>query len=164
VFWIGGLAGFAALIVRLEGGTELLLATIIITAASDIMAYVGGRAYGAKPFHHASPNKTWEGTITGFLGALFAGFAIGVTEMGTIWDGQSLVTALGLGAVVGILAPTGDLAESVVKRDLGVKDMGRLLPGHGGVLDRVDALLFALPGAYYLALISGLLDASSVVP
>ena len=156
VFWVGGLAGFAALMLRLDGGIQLLLAAIIITVASDTMAYVGGRAYGSRPFHHASPNKTWEGTITGFLGAVFAGFAIGVTDMGTIWDGN-LVPALVLGAVVGVLAPIGDLAESVVKRDLGIKDMGTLLPGHGGVLDRLDGLLFALPGAYYLALIYGLI-------
>lgn len=156
IFWVGGLAAFGALMIRQDGGIELLLATIIITVASDTMAYIGGRAYGSKPFHHASPNKTWEGTITGFAGAMFAGFAIGVTEMGTIWD-TNLVPAIVLGAVVGCLAPMGDLAESVVKRDLGVKDMGTLLPGHGGVLDRVDGLLFALPGAYYLALVYGLI-------
>lgn len=156
IFWVGGLAAFGALMLRLDGGIQLLLATIIITVASDTMAYVGGKAYGKRPFHHASPNKTWEGTITGFAGALFAGFAIGVTDMGTLWDGN-LIPALALGAVVGALAPIGDLAESVVKRDLGVKDMGTLLPGHGGVLDRLDGLLFALPGAYYLALVYGLI-------
>ena len=156
IFWIGGLAGFAALMVRLDGGIQLLLATIIITVASDTMAYIGGRAYGSRPFHQASPNKTWEGTMTGLFGSIFAGFAIGITEMGTIWDDR-LLAAVALGAVVGILAPMGDLAESVVKRDLGVKDMGTLLPGHGGVLDRIDGLLFALPGAYYLALVYGLI-------
>lgn len=156
IFWVGGLAAFAALMVREDGGIELLLATIMITVASDTMAYIGGRAYGSRPFHHASPNKTWEGTITGLLGAVFAGFAIGVTDMGTLWDGN-LVPAIVLGVVVGCLAPIGDLAESVVKRDLGVKDMGALLPGHGGVLDRVDGLLFALPGAFYLGLVYSLI-------
>ncbi len=156
IFWVGGLAAFAGLMLRADNGVELLLAAIIITVVSDTMAYIGGRAYGRRPFHPASPNKTWEGTTTGFLGAVFAGFAIGITELGTLWDGN-LVPAIALGAVVGLLAPIGDLAESVVKRDLGVKDMGQLLPGHGGVLDRVDALLFALPGAYYLALVSGLI-------
>ncbi|MEM9653780.1 MAG: phosphatidate cytidylyltransferase [Actinomycetota bacterium] len=156
IFWVGGLASFGALMVRQDLGIELLLATIIITVASDTMAYIGGRAYGSRPFHHASPNKTWEGTLTGFFGSVFAGFAIGITEIGSLWDGR-LVPALVLGAVVGCLAPMGDLAESVVKRDLGVKDMGTLLPGHGGVLDRLDGLLFALPGAFYLALVYGLL-------
>ncbi len=156
IFWVGGLAAFGALMVRQDLGIELLLATIIITVVSDTMAYIGGRAYGSRPFHHASPNKTWEGTITGFLGSVFAGFAIGITEVGTLWDGR-LMPAIVLGAVVGCLAPMGDLAESVVKRDLGVKDMGTLLPGHGGVLDRLDGLLFALPGAFYLSLVYGLL-------
>lgn len=156
IFWVGGLAAFAALILGASGGVELLLATIIITVASDTLAYVGGRAYGTRPFHQASPSKTWEGTFTGFAAAVFAGFAIGVTGMGTIWD-DHFVAAIVLGAVVGILVPIGDLAESVVKRDLGIKDMGTLLPGHGGVMDRIDGLLFALPGAYYLALIYGVL-------
>lgn len=156
IFWVGGLASFAGLMLREDGGLDLLLAAIIITVVSDTMAYVGGRAYGRRPFHPASPNKTWEGTITGFLGALFAGFAIGAIGLGELWDGN-FFAAIALGAVVGVLAPIGDLTESVVKRDLGIKDMGQLLPGHGGVLDRVDALLFALPGAYYLALVAGLI-------
>lgn len=156
IFWVGGLASFAGLMLREDGGLDLLLAAIIITVVSDTMAYIGGRAYGRRPFHPASPNKTWEGTITGFLGAVFAGFAIGAVGLGDLWEGNFLA-AVALGAVVGVLAPIGDLTESVVKRDLGVKDMGQLLPGHGGVLDRVDALLFALPGAYYLALVAGLI-------
>ncbi len=156
IFWVGGLASFAGLMLREDGGLDLLLAAIIITVVSDTMAYVGGRAYGRRPFHPASPNKTWEGTITGFLGAVFAGFAIGAVGLGDLWDGN-FFAAVALGAVVGVLAPIGDLTESVVKRDLGIKDMGQILPGHGGVLDRVDALLFALPGAYYLALVAGLI-------
>ena len=152
ILWIGGLAGFAALMLRAEDGTGLLLATILITAASDTLAYVGGRAYGTKPFHSASPNKTWEGTLTGFFGALFAGLVIGVTDVIGVFEGQ-FISVIVLAAVVGVLAPIGDLAESLVKRDLGVKDMGHLLPGHGGALDRVDGLLFALPGAYYVAVI-----------
>lgn len=152
ILWVGGLASFGALILRFDGGIQLLIATIVITVASDTMAYVGGRAYGARPFHSASPNKTWEGTLTGFAAAIFTGFAIGVTEVGSLWD-ENFMAVIVLGAVVGVLAPIGDLAESLVKRDLGVKDMGTLLPGHGGVLDRLDGLLFALPGAYYLALV-----------
>jgi phosphatidate cytidylyltransferase len=150
VLWVGGLAGFAALMVRAEDGVGLLLATIVITATSDSLAYIGGRAYGTKPFHDASPNKTWEGTMTGFSGALLAGLAIGVTGLIDVFDGQ-FVSVMVMAAVVGVLAAVGDLAESLVKRDLGIKDMGTLLPGHGGVLDRVDGLLFALPGAYYVA-------------
>jgi CDP-diglyceride synthetase len=156
VLWIGGLGSFAALILRSDVGVQLLLSTILITIVSDLLAYVGGRAYGSRPFHRSSPSKTWEGTMTGFVGAVFTGFALGVVPFETMWD-SAFTEALLLGAVVGLLAPIGDLAESMVKRDLGVKDMGTILPGHGGVLDRIDALLFALPGAYYLALTTGLL-------
>jgi phosphatidate cytidylyltransferase len=152
ILWVGGLAGFAALLVRAEGGTELLLAVIIITAVSDTLAYLGGRAYGAKPFHSASPNKTWEGTLTGFFGALFAGLVFGVTDVIGAFNGE-FVSVIVMALVIGILVPIGDLAESLVKRDLGIKDMGTLLPGHGGVLDRMDGLLFALPGAYYVAVV-----------
>lgn len=152
ILWVGGLAAFGALMVRAEDGVGLLLATIVITAASDSLAYIGGKAYGTKGFHGASPNKTWEGTITGFFGALFAGLVMGVTDVIGVFDGQ-FVSVMVFAAVVGILAPIGDLAESLIKRDLGIKDMGTLLPGHGGVLDRVDGLLFALPGAYYVAVV-----------
>jgi phosphatidate cytidylyltransferase len=67
------------------------------------------------------------------------------------WDGQ-LSHGLALGAVVAIMAPVGDLCESMIKRDLGVKDLGAILPGHGGILDRFDAILFCLPAVYYLAI------------
>ncbi len=154
ILWVGGLAGFAGLILREDLGTQLLLATILITATSDTLAYLGGRTYGTKPFHVASPNKTWEGTLTGFFGALLAGVAIGVSGLIPIFDVDGGFTAvLILALVVGVLAPIGDLAESLVKRDLGIKDMGTILPGHGGVLDRVDGLLFTLPGAYYVAVV-----------
>ncbi|MGF1597740.1 MAG: CDP-archaeol synthase [Acidimicrobiales bacterium] len=152
ILWIGGLAGFGALMVRAEGGIGLLLATILITATSDTLAYLGGRAYGTKAFHAASPSKTWEGTITGFFGAILAGLVIAVTDVIPVF-GADFLSPLILAAVVGVLAPIGDLAESLVKRDLGIKDMGTILPGHGGILDRVDGLLFALPGAYYVAVL-----------
>ncbi|MCP3990761.1 MAG: CDP-archaeol synthase [Actinomycetia bacterium] len=152
ILWVGGLAGFGALLVRVEGGIPLLLTAIVVTAVSDTLAYLGGRAYGNKPFHSASPNKTWEGTLTGFFGALFAGLVLGVTDVISTFDGE-FISVIVMAAVIGILAPIGDLAESLVKRDLGIKDMGTMLPGHGGVLDRLDGLLFALPGAYYVAVV-----------
>ena len=67
--------------------------------------------------------------------------------------GDEFISVIVMALVVGILAPIGDLSESLVKRDLGIKDMGTILPGHGGVLDRLDGLLFALPGAYYVAVV-----------
>ena len=156
VLWIGGLGAFAGMILRQdEFGVQLLLSTIIVAVVSDTMAYFGGRAYGRRPFHSASPNKTWEGTMTGFVFAVFSAFAMAVMPFSTMWDGRFL-GALALGAVVGIMTPLGDLSESLVKRDLGVKDMGTIIPGHGGLLDRVDGILFALPGAYFLAVLYGI--------
>jgi len=162
--WIGGLAGFAAMMLKSDYalGRQLLIATVIITAVSDILAYFGGRTYGANPFHSASPNKTWEGTLTGFVGALLAGVIIAVMSGvlsfdNLVFEGE-FTAAITFAAVIGVLAPIGDLAQSLIKRDLGIKDMGFILPGHGGVLDRIDGLLFALPGAYYLATLFDLIS------
>lgn len=151
VLWIGGLAGFGALLIEGAEGVGLLVAAIAVTAVSDSFAYFGGKSYGTRPFHSASPNKTWEGTITGFFGALLVGLVLGATKIISAFDGQ-FTSVIVFSAVVGILAVIGDLSESLVKRDLGIKDMGTILPGHGGILDRVDALLFTLPGAYYVAI------------
>ncbi len=153
VAWVGGLGGFAGLILRNDRGVQYLASTILMVVVFDTLAYFGGRAFGSRPFHRASPNKTWEGTVAGFMGSVFTGAALWATPLSFIdmWSDE-LVAALALGAAVGLAAPIGDLAESLVKRDLGIKDMGTILPGHGGVLDRIDGLLFALPTAYYLAL------------
>ncbi len=153
VAWVGGLGGFAGLILRNDRGVQYLASTILMVVVFDTLAYFGGRAFGSRPFHRASPNKTWEGTLAGFVGSVFTGAALWATPLSFIdmWSDE-LTAALALGAAVGIAAPIGDLAESLVKRDLGIKDMGTILPGHGGVLDRIDGLLFALPTAYYLAL------------
>ncbi len=150
VQWVGGLASFAALLVLAgDPGIDMILAAVIVTVVFDTAAYAGGRVFGSHPFHPASPNKTWEGTIIGVVGAVLAGFIVGILEISPF--SGDLVHAILLGLVAGILAPIGDLTESLIKRDLGVKDMGAILPGHGGVLDRLDGLLFVLPGVYYLA-------------
>lgn len=151
VLWVGGLASFASLIIWMPDGISILLVAVVITVVFDTAAYVGGRAFGKRPFHPASPNKTWEGTLSGVVGA------VGASLLLALWNisgfSADLKDAAILGVALGILAPLGDLTESMIKRDLGVKDMGTLLPGHGGVLDRIDGLLFVLPGAYYLALV-----------
>ena len=85
-----------------------------------------------------------EGLVGGC--AVAVGASVGITGLIHPWH---LTTALGLGLIVAVVAPCGDLFESMIKRDLGVKDMGSILPGHGGMLDRIDALLFVLPAAYY---------------
>lgn len=153
ITWIGGLASFAAFILQSESGVEVILAIALITVASDTGAYVGGKAVGSTPFHSASPNKTWEGTIVGVIASVVAGLVVGILDI-SVFSGD-LTDAVLLGLVIGIVAPIGDLTESMVKRDLGVKDMGTMLPGHGGFLDRVDGLIFALPATFYLGSVLG---------
>ncbi len=153
VLYVGGLGAFAALILRAPGvdTTRVLLGVIVPVVAHDVLGYVVGRNAGRSPLMpHVSPNKTVEGLLGGALGAVIASVVFNQLLGSNPWDG--LGPALELGLVVAIMAPLGDLCESLIKRDLGVKDMGTILPGHGGVLDRFDALLFTLPGAYFLAM------------
>ena len=118
-----------------------------MTVSNDSGALFVGRAIGKRPLSKAlSPNKTVEGTLGGTLVTLLIG-AIVLPMMSPWTLSHGILFAIALSVVV----PLGDLFESMVKRTLGVKDIGHLLPGHGGVLDRVDGLLFALPTAFYLA-------------
>jgi phosphatidate cytidylyltransferase len=155
VAYVGGLAGFGALLLRFPNGIGMLLAAVIATVAADIGAYAAGRTLGRHRMSHFSPGKTWEGTVGGVIAAVLATSLIvgllfgGITPFGG--DDGRLLHPVWLGLVIGVVAPLGDLTESLIKRDLGIKDMGGMLPGHGGMLDRVDALLFALPATYYLA-------------
>ncbi|HVM54287.1 MAG TPA: phosphatidate cytidylyltransferase [Acidimicrobiales bacterium] len=153
IAYVGLLGAYAALILRVPDGRGdgrgILIGVIVAVVANDVGAFVIGRQAGRAPLAPTiSPHKTVEGTIGGALAGILVSFLvlgiIGVTP----WDGGS---ALALGLVVAVMAPLGDLAESMIKRDLGVKDMGTVLPGHGGILDRFDALLFCLPATYYLA-------------
>ena len=152
VAWIGILGSFAVLLFKAPNtdGHGLLLAAIVVAVASDTGAFAFGSWFGKTPFHSASKNKTWEGTLGGVFTAVAAALVLYVlsqTPFQASWR-----DAIALGLVGGILGPIGDLTESLIKRDLGIKDMGTLIPGHGGVLDRVDGILFVLPGVYYLAL------------
>ncbi len=148
VAWIGLMGSFATLMLRVPDGRGILLAVIITTVFYDIGAFFLGRSFGRRPLSPASPNKTTEGVVGGVAVAAFVGLVIGGIGLGTPFHG--LGHGLIMGLVVGVAATFGDLCESLVKRDLGVKDMGALIPGHGGVLDRVDGMLFVLPAVYYL--------------
>jgi phosphatidate cytidylyltransferase len=132
---------------REDFGWNLLLAVLLGTWASDIFAYFGGRAFGRVRLAPAiSPNKTVEGFAIGLVFGTAAGWF-------TLYDqGLTNVEALYVAAAIAVAAPVGDLFESFLKRDLGVKDSGTLLAGHGGVLDRIDALLTAGAAAYFVAL------------
>jgi phosphatidate cytidylyltransferase len=147
--YVGFLGSFGSLFLRVPGGrgVGLLLGAVIVTAAHDVGAYVVGKYMGKTPLApELSPNKTFEGLVGGVLASVFVSLVV-VSQIGP-WDAGK---AFWLGVVVAVAAPLGDLCESMIKRDLGVKDMGKILPGHGGVLDRVDALLFVIPATYYLA-------------
>jgi CDP-diglyceride synthetase len=127
-------------------GIAFLLGAIIATVANDVGALVVGGWLGRTPLAPSiSPNKTWEGLLGGTVFTI----VISAVAVGAIHPWSASNAAL-LGVVVSVVAPLGDLCESLLKRDLRLKDMGSLLPGHGGVLDRVDALLFVLPATYYL--------------
>jgi len=144
--YVGIMGGFAGLILALPDGVGLLLGVVLCCVAVDIFGYLAGRRFGRRHIApQISPNKTVEGLLAGMAGSIVVGFVL----VGSIspWGRFS---ALALGVVVAVVAPLGDLCESLIKRDLGVKDLGGLLPGHGGVLDRFDAMLFALPAVYYL--------------
>jgi phosphatidate cytidylyltransferase len=140
------LAGFAVLLLRADDGADRVVVFIAATVLSDIGGYVAGVLFGRHPMAPTiSPKKSWEG----FAGsALFTavGGALLVTLLvdGQWWEG----VVIGLAAMVA--ATLGDLGESMIKRDLGIKDMGSLLPGHGGMMDRLDSLLLAAPVTYLL--------------
>jgi phosphatidate cytidylyltransferase len=127
--YVGAIIGYAALVVIYDTG-----------------AYATGAALGRHPLApHVSPNKTWEGTAGATVACLLAG-----AFLLPLWEPWTLASGLVLAAVTCVVAPLGDLAESMLKRDLAVKDMGSILPGHGGMLDRIDALLFTAPALYYV--------------
>lgn len=154
VGWIVASVGFVIPIAQAEDHVTLVIAVVVVTAAMDIGAFSFGRTWGKRPLTPVlSPNKTSEGLAGGVLMAIGAAVAIGFLELGPF----DLTSALALSAVVIFFAPLGDLAESMIKRSLGIKDMGALLPGHGGVLDRIDAFLFVVPAVWALYEIAGFL-------
>ncbi|PIE31395.1 MAG: hypothetical protein CSA55_05820 [Ilumatobacter coccineus] len=168
MIWISLLGSFAVLILRfsiqpvslIEGtqalaenrGTDTLVLLVIGVIANDIGAFFIGSAMGRTSLRPwVSPNKTVEGLIGGGAFTLIVLLFIGIARLSTTWTSTWHLVLLAL--VILVLAPLGDLVESMFKRNLDVKDFGALLPGHGGILDRFDSFLFVLPGVYYLALV-----------
>jgi phosphatidate cytidylyltransferase len=133
--------------VRLHGlanGSALLLFALVITWVGDSVAYFVGRAIGKHALApQLSPKKTWEGAVASFAGALL------VAVIFRRWLNASLPLLLGMAAAGNVAGQMGDLLESAYKRSVGVKDSGGLLPGHGGVLDRIDALILTIPVVWY---------------
>ena len=150
VTYVGLFGSYAALMLRLPDGTGILLGTVVAVVANDVGALFAGRQFGRTPIaRRISPNKSIEGALGGALASIVVSFVV-LDLIGLHpWSSKG-GSALALGALVAVLGPIGDLVESMLKRDLAVKDMGSILPGHGGLIDRFDALLFVLPAAYYL--------------
>jgi phosphatidate cytidylyltransferase len=152
--WIGLGLGFILILRQMHTEGRLIAFTVVLTVfAADTLAYLAGRFAGRHMLApRLSPKKTWEGLLAGVAAGVFVSF---IALYDTRDHYVSVWEAVVLGFVVVTAAVIGDLFESAVKRDLEVKDTGSLLGGHGGVLDRVDALLFAAPAAYYLVLAFG---------
>jgi len=147
--WVGGGLGFVLLLRDLPAHGRLATFTVLLAVwAGDTFAYFFGRLLGRhRMAPTTSPGKTWEGFVFGTAATVFVAFVC-LYKQHFLTIPQSLV----LGAVLAIAAPVGDLFESMLKRDMQVKDTGHLLGGHGGMLDRLDALLFAVPAAYFVIL------------
>jgi phosphatidate cytidylyltransferase len=151
--WIPLLAGYLIATLKLPDGRSLVFAIVGLTFLFDTAAFLIGSVSGGGWFQrplapNISPKKSWEGLLGGTLTTIVASGAFVTSFVGPFEDKR--VDALLLGLVVSVAATLGDLAESVVKRDVGVKDMGTVLPGHGGVLDRIDSLLFVAPATFLL--------------
>lgn len=145
--WTGMLA-FAILIAAGPHPVAHIVFLVIVIAGNDVGAYFVGRSFGRRRLApNVSPNKSVEGLIGGLL---LGGVIASVLAVFPPWEEIGITRALVTAGVVGILGPIGDLAESMVKRTLGVKDMGSVLPGHGGMLDRIDSFLFCVPAIYIL--------------
>lgn len=128
-------------------GTRWLALVFLVTWVNDSAAYFVGKAIGRHPFApYLSPKKTWEGTVGGLIGGVAGTILLGHWLVDLPW-----LHGLLLGLLVATVAPLGDLAKSMVKRQVGVKDFSDLIPGHGGMFDRIDSLLFVAPVVYYYA-------------
>jgi phosphatidate cytidylyltransferase len=141
------LAGYGLIDLRETGGTTVILWLVAVVVVSDVLGYFAGRTIGGPKFwERVSPKKTWSGTIAGWIGAALVGLAVMLTTGGS-W------LLIPLSALVAFAGQMGDIAESWVKRRAGVKDASNLIPGHGGVLDRFDALIGAVVAVLALGLL-----------
>ena len=146
IWWIGLGFAHAELLRGLDHGNSIIIDVMVGTFLGDAGAYIGGRLFGRRPLApEISPNKTVEGLFCGMFVAVLSVFIAGQYQP-WITKGDALL----LGLAIAVLAPVGDLFESVVKRDAGVKDSGAIFGPHGGALDRLDAIIFTIVAGYYV--------------
>jgi phosphatidate cytidylyltransferase len=148
-FYTGGLLFYGPRLRGLDQGRDWLFVLMAVTFAADTAAFFVGRRWGRRRLAPVlSPSKTWEGAAAGVLGGAAAGAACAYG-----FDlGIGPAAGLALGGLMGVVGQLGDLGESALKRRAGVKDSGRLIPGHGGVLDRLDSIVFNLVLVYYFVI------------
>ncbi|WP_193318165.1 phosphatidate cytidylyltransferase [Nonomuraea phyllanthi] len=145
LFYPALLAGFAALLLQEGDGDNRVLIFIAVTVASDIGGYAAGVLFGRHKMTSISPKKTWEGLAGSVIACTVVGAWLVVWLLGgEIWQGALI------GILAALLATVGDLIESMIKRDLGIKDLGSILPGHGGLMDRLDSLVTTLVPVWLL--------------
>lgn len=153
--WVPFMASFAVLLFNLENGSHLIIFAIAVPVANDVGGYIFGVFLGKHPMAPSiSPKKSWEG----FFGSLLAGVLTAALLGKFLLPEIGMIAGIIFGIIMVIVATSGDLCESLIKRDLGVKDMGRLLPGHGGMMDRLDSLLLTAPTLYVLLAIMELIN------
>jgi phosphatidate cytidylyltransferase len=141
------LAGYGLLVLREGQGTATILWLVLVVVASDLAGYFAGRILGGPKFWPAiSPRKTWSGTVAGWVAAMLVGLAF-------VLAGKAGPGLLLLSAAVAFAGQMGDIGESLIKRRCGVKDASRLIPGHGGVMDRFDSLTAAVVAVMLLGLV-----------
>lgn len=141
------LFSFTVLVRALPDGLSWVFLTLFVTWAGDTGAYFAGRAFGrTKLFERVSPKKTWEGAVGGFIFSIAFACGFKVLLLPSLTWGQAIL----LGALLDVVGVLGDLVESMFKRAFGVKDSGWIMPGHGGILDRIDSLLFTGPLTWVL--------------
>jgi len=151
ILYMGWMLGHYVTLRELDHGRELVLLVLFSTFACDTAAFLVGRSWGRHLMAPViSPKKTWEGAVGGFIAAIAAALALrSLLNLGDWELPLNYVQVIALGCLIGLFAQLGDLLESLIKRRAGAKDSGRLMPGHGGILDRVDSLVFTGAIVYY---------------
>jgi len=148
ILYLGWLLGYLVALRDLDGGRNWVFLALFVTFASDTAAFITGRTLGRHRLTpNISPGKTWEGTVGGVLGAILV--SLFFTLPTPLQTNISWIQAVLLGLLISVFGQLGDLVESLFKRNMGVKDSGNLIPGHGGVLDRIDSVVFAGIVVYY---------------